>query len=539
MKKRFIRSLSTLILGVFFGIIISMPFTQVIFSKQNNPYSVIERKFKDMNHILYLVNQLYYQDVDMEELMDGAFDGIMERLDPPSVFISAKDQKNIDEMFQGEFQGIGVEFDILNKYITVIAPVVGGPSERAGILPGDWIIEIDGKSAYNISRDDVFKNLRGKKGTRVDLKIGRMGTENFDVVIIRDDIPLYSVRASTMLNDEVGYTWLTRFSNKSGKEVRDAVDNLLDQGMKKLILDLRSNSGGILDQAAEVANIFITKKDTLVYTKGKNKSSEQVFIASPSKGNDDFSLIVLVNRGSASASEIVAGAIQDLDRGLVIGETSFGKGSVQRQARLSDGSAVRLTIAQYYTPSGRQIQRPYDAENYNDYYKELYEKDRESKIDSLKKLRPPFKTKNGRTVYGGGGITPDHYVPWKLEITDETRKMIAHPDRILFNWSNTVANRSNMPQLKSFDKFRSTWKLNEEDFEDFLIYLSQKDDSIDIKKVREDKEYIYTMIKSEVAGILWSRDELWSIRTELDNQVMNAMGYFNKNEQFKLSLLKN
>ena len=539
MKKRFIRSLSTLILGVFFGIVISMPFTQVIFSKQNNPYSVIERKFKDMNHILYLVNQLYYQDVDMEELMDGAFDGIMEKLDPPSVFISAKDQKNIDEMFQGEFQGIGVEFDILNKYITVIAPVVGGPSERAGILPGDWIIEIDGKSAYNISRDDVFKNLRGKKGTRVDLKIGRMGTENFDVVIIRDDIPLYSVRASTMLNDEVGYTWLTRFSNKSGKEVRDAVDNLLDQGMKKLILDLRSNSGGILDQAAEVANIFITKKDTLVYTKGKNKSSEQVFIASPSKGNDDFSLIVLVNRGSASASEIVAGAIQDLDRGLVIGETSFGKGSVQRQARLSDGSAVRLTIAQYYTPSGRQIQRPYDTENYNDYYKELYEKDRESKIDSLKKLRPPFKTKNGRTVYGGGGITPDHYVPWKLEITDETRKMIAHPDRILFNWSNTVANRSNMPQLKSFDKFRSTWKLNEEDFEDFLIYLSQKDDTIDIKKVREDKEYIYTMIKSEVAGILWSRDELWSIRTELDNQVMNAMGYFNKNEQFKLSLLKN
>lgn len=539
MKKRFIRSLSTLILGVFFGIVISMPFTQVIFSKQNNPYSVIERKFKDMNHILYLVNQLYYQDVDMEELMDGAFDGIMERLDPPSVFISAKDQKNIDEMFQGEFQGIGVEFDILNKYITVIAPVVGGPSERAGILPGDWIIEIDGKSAYNISRDDVFKKLRGKKGTRVDLKIGRMGTENFDVVIIRDDIPLYSVRASTMLNDEVGYTWLTRFSNKSGKEVRDAVDNLLDQGMKKLILDLRSNSGGILDQAAEVANIFITKKDTLVYTKGKNKSSEQVLIASPSKGNDDFSLIVLVNRGSASASEIVAGAIQDLDRGLVIGETSFGKGSVQRQARLSDGSAVRLTIAQYYTPSGRQIQRPYDTENYNDYYKELYEKDRESKIDSLKKLRPPFKTKNGRTVYGGGGITPDHYVPWKLEITDETRKMIAHPDRILFNWSNTVANRSNMPQLKSFDKFRSTWKLNEEDFEDFLIYLSQKDDSIDIKKVREDKEYIYTMIKSEVAGILWSRDELWSIRTELDNQVMNAMGYFNKNEQFKLSLLKN
>ena len=216
MKRKLIRFSFTLSLGIFFGVLISLPFTQVIFSKQNNPYSVIERKFKDMNQILYLVNQLYYQDVDMEDLMDGAFDGIMEKLDPPSVFISAKDQKNIDEMFQGEFQGIGIEFDILNKYITVIAPVVGGPSERAGILPGDWIIEIDGESAYNISRDDVFKKLRGKKGTKVDLKIGRSGTENFDIVIIRDDIPLYSVRASTMLNDEVGYTWLTRFSNKSG-----------------------------------------------------------------------------------------------------------------------------------------------------------------------------------------------------------------------------------------------------------------------------------------------------------------------------------
>ena len=236
----------------------------------------------------------YYKDVDMEELMDGAFDGIMEKLDPPSVFISAKDQKNIDEMFQGEFQGIGIEFDILNKYITVIAPVVGAPSERAGILPGDWIIELDGESAYNISRDDVFKKLRGKKGTKVDLKIGRSGTENFDIVIIRDDIPLYSVRASTMLNDEVGYTWLTRFSNKSGQEVRKAVESLLNQGMKKLILDLRSNSGGILDQAAEVANIFITDRDTLVYTKGKNKNSEQVFMASPRKGNDNFSLIVLI-----------------------------------------------------------------------------------------------------------------------------------------------------------------------------------------------------------------------------------------------------
>ena len=220
---------------------------------------------------------------------------------------------------------------------------------------GDWIIEIDDEDAQGIDRDDVYKKLRGKKGTKVDLKIGRIGSDPFNITIIRDDIPLYSVRASIMLDDRTGYAWLTRFSTKSGPEVRKAINGLLRQGMDRLVLDLRNNSGGILDQAVEVANIFIAEKDTLVYTKGKYKQAEQVFVASPRKGNEEFSIIVVINRGSASASEIVAGAVQDLDRGLVVGETSFGKGLVQRQAGLSDGSAIRVTIAQYYTPSGRPV----------------------------------------------------------------------------------------------------------------------------------------------------------------------------------------
>ena len=218
-----------------------------------------------------------------------------------------------------------------------------------------------------------------------------------------------------MLDDDTGYIWLTRFSTKSGPEVKQSLDALLDQGMKRMVLDLRNNSGGILEQAAEVANIFIPKNDTLVYTKGKNKQSTQAFLASPEKGNSSFPLIVLINRGSASASEIVAGAVQDLDRGLVIGETSFGKGLVQRQAGLMDGSAIRVTIAQYYTPSGRLIQRPFESDNQNNYYAELYEENREAKLDSLKKLRPPFKTRGGRIVYGGGGVTPDIYIPFRLK----------------------------------------------------------------------------------------------------------------------------
>ena len=517
--------------GITAGLLVAFSLTPAIYSKQNNPYAVIKNKFEVMNQILNFVNQLYYDNVDMEVLMDGAFHGIMEQLDPHSIFISVKDQKNIDEMFRGEFQGIGIEFDILNSYITVISPVIGGPSEKAGIQAGDWIIEIDGESAKGIQRDDVYKKLRGKKGTRVDLKIGRIGADSFDVTIIRDDIPLYSVRASVMLDNHTGYVWLTRFSTKSGPEVLKSINKLLGRGMNRMILDLRNNSGGILEQAAAVANIFITEKDTLVYTKGKNKEAEQTFIASPRKGNENFSVIILINRGSASASEIVAGAIQDLDRGLVVGETSFGKGLVQRQARLSDGSAIRVTIAQYYTPSGRLIQRPFDSGDYENYYRELYEENREAKIDSLKKLRPPFTTRGGRTVYGGGGITPDVHIPWNLEITNTTRKIMTNPNRPMFNWSAAFV-RNNLDLSNDFRDFQHNWELPGDALDKFLAYAKEEGVEIDITEAEENRSYLEIMIKSEVAGARWGRDELWGVRIFADNQVMNAIKYFNQADAF-------
>ncbi len=519
----------TWIAGIATGLLIALPLTQSLYSKQDNAYAVIESKFKVMNQILYYVNQLYYDDVDMESLMDGAFSGIMDQLDPHSIFISAKDQKNIDEMFRGEFQGIGIEFDILNGYITVIAPVVGGPSEQAGIQAGDWITKIDGKNAKDIERDEVYKKLRGKKGTRVDLEIGRMAADPFDVTIIRDDIPLYSVRASIMLDEEIGYAWLTRFSTKSGPEVKKAINKLLDQGMKKMILDLRNNGGGILEQAAEVANIFIAERDTLVYTKGKSKEMEQVYLAAPQKGNEDFSVIVLINRGSASGSEIVAGAIQDLDRGLIVGETSFGKGLVQRQAGLSDGSAIRVTIAQYYTPSGRLIQRPFDNGNYDDYYRELYEEGREEKIDSLKKTRPPFRTRNGRTVYGGGGITPDIHIPWELETNKTTREILSHPKRFMFNWSTQYLQDNEV--FEDYAAFQSGWSLSKEEVDSFYHYINEEE-KFDKEEFEANRTYLKAILKSEVAGVKWGRDELWGVRVFTDNQVMDALNHFNKADKF-------
>ena len=517
------------LVGIVAGLLIALPLTQSLYSKQNNAYAVIESKFKVMNQILYYVNQLYYDDVDMELLMDGAFSGIMEQLDPHSIFISAKDQKNIDEMFRGEFQGIGIEFDILNGYITVIAPVVGGPSEKAGIQAGDWITKIGGESAKGIERDEVYKKLRGKKGTRVDLEIGRMAAEPFDVTIIRDDIPLYSVRASVMLDEITGYAWLTRFSTKSGPEVKKAINKLLSQGMEKMILDLRNNGGGILEQAAAVANLFIAYQDTLVYTKGKSKEMEQVYLASPEKGNENFSVIVLINRGSASGSEIVAGAIQDLDRGLIVGGTSFGKGLVQRQASLSDGSAIRVTIAQYYTPSGRLIQRPFDNGDYDDYYRELYQEGREEKIDSLKKTRPPFKTRNGRTVYGGGGITPDIHIPWELEINKTTRKILSHPNRFMFNWRSQYLKDNKISE--DYIAYQSNWSLNGEEVDNFYQYINEEE-IFDKEEFEANRTYLKVILKSEIAGVKWGRDELWGVRVFTDNQVTDALNHFNRADKF-------
>ncbi|MEE8437085.1 MAG: S41 family peptidase [Candidatus Neomarinimicrobiota bacterium] len=511
--------------GVFVLIMLLAVLTPLLYSKQKNVYSSIESKFKIMNQILYYVNQLYYEEVDMDSLMEGAFTGIMDQLDPHSIYIRAKEQENIEEMFRGEFQGIGIEFDILHNYITVISPVAGGPSERAGLLPGDQITAIDGRDAKNISRDDVFKYLRGAKGTRVDLKINRLGSEPFEVTIIRDNIPIYSVRASIMLDENTGYIWLTRFSAKSGQEVRQALDKLLAQGMDQLVLDLRNNSGGILEQAADVSNIFISHRDTLVYTKGKSRDTEQIFMANPRKGNEDFAVIILINRGSASASEIVAGAIQDLDRGLILGETSFGKGLVQRQITLEDGSALRVTIARYYTPSGRLIQRPFTNGNYEDYYQGLHDSNREEKIDSLQESRPKFSTRAGRPVYGGGGITPDKHIPWSLRIGAETRSLMVHPKRPLFNWGTTYNLNHDLPAL-DYHKFLSEWKLNESDFREFLQYVIAEGIETDTSVLILDKDYLSTILKSEIAGNYWGKDELWGVRLQADSQALKALDYF-------------
>ena len=517
------------IFGFLLAFLIFMP---EAYSKNRSIYKILKDKIVVMQQIISYVDHFYFDIVDMDKIMDGAFHGLMEELDPHSTYIPAKEQENIEELFRGNFQGIGIEFDILHGYITVISPVPDSPSDHVGLQSGDRIIAINGDDAYKITKDKVIKTLRGKKGTPVDVTIQRIGLKDpFDVTIIRDDIPIYSVGAATMIDNETGYILLRRFSATTNKEVKKAIEKLDKLNFKKLIFDLRGNSGGYLEQAAAVSNIFISTRDTLVYTKGKISDANQAFISDPEKGRNDFSLIVLINRGSASASEIVSGAVQDLDRGLIVGETSFGKGLVQRQLPLEGGSAIRITMARYYTPSGRLIQRPYKEGDDLTYYKELYAKDRETKLDSLKQLRPKYKTRQGRTVYGGGGITPDIHIPYKSKLTKETQKLLRNPERPIFNFSSTYATENNL-RIKDFNSFKQKWQVSQAVYSQFLDYLDSDSISFNPDSLLKDQSFIYNRIKSEMAGSIWGKDEAASIRLSLDNQVSEALKYFNEADAF-------
>ena len=527
--NRFWPLASSALFGFLFATLIFLPEAH---SKNRSIYRILKDKIVVMQQIISYVDHFYFDIVDMDKIMDGAFHGLMEELDPHSTYIPAKEQENIDELFRGNFQGIGIEFDVLHGYITVISPVPDSPSDHVGLQSGDRIIAINGNDAYKITKDEVVKKLRGKKGTSVDITIQRIGQEEpFNVTIIRDDIPIYSVGAATMIDDETGYILLRRFSATTINEVNKAIEKLDKQNFEKLIFDLRGNSGGYLEQAAAVSNLFISTKDTLVYTKGKISDANQAFIADPNKGRNDFSLIVLINRGSASASEIVSGAVQDLDRGLVVGETSFGKGLVQRQLPLEGGSAIRITMARYYTPSGRLIQRPYEEGDDLTYYKELYAKDREKTLDSLKQLRPKYKTRQGRTVYGGGGITPDIHIPYESNLTKETEKLLRNPERPLFNFSSTYATKSDLG-LKDFKSFKKKWKVNQSIYSEFLDYLDSDSISFNPDSLIKDKDFIYNRIKSEIAGTIWGKDEATSIRLDHDNQISEALKYFNEADAF-------
>lgn len=483
------------------------------------------KKFAD---VLGITSRYYVDNIDTQKLTEAAIRGMLDELDPHSTYISQEQLKRVNEDFQGSFDGIGVEFDVINDTLTVVSPISGGPSEKLGIMAGDKIVKIDGESCVKIAREDVPKKLRGPKGTKVIVTISRYGKGDLiDFEITRDKIPLYSVDASFMMNTDVGYLRMSRFAATTYDEFMQAMNKLKGQGMKMLMLDLRGNPGGYLEQAFKITSEFIPRGKKIVFTKSRTKEFEEVY-NSTGGSYTDLPLIVLVNEGSASASEILAGAIQDLDRGLIVGETTFGKGLVQRQFDLFDGSAFRVTTARYYTPSGRLIQKPYEGGKYKHSMRldtlegENLNHDKDTKDTS----RPEYKTLKGRTVFGGGGISPDYFVKMDTltSYTVQLRRLNLFYEYVE---SYLTSNRKSIENnYKNYIEFRDKFVVDERMLGDLKDLARKKKVEFDNVAFNRDIDFIKISIKSQIARDLWGNEGNYAVFISNDDQVQKALELF-------------
>lgn len=403
-----IKNFFTITISFLVGMTVALYFVpgrkQGLSSMQNNK----------LDEVVKYINSYYVDTVNTNLLFETAINSMLQELDPHSTYANAVENKTMMESLEGAFEGVGIQFSIMNDTIMVISTVSGGPSEKQGIRAGDRIVTVDGKNVagIGIQNEEVMKILRGKKKTTVNIGIMRQGMVN-DYTVTRDVIPTYTVDIAYMVDNQTGYIKINQFGATTANEFSDAISKLKKKGMNKMILDLRSNSGGFLDAAIQICDEFLPKGEMIVYTEGLHVPTDKIYATR--YGNfEKGEVIVLIDDFSASASEIVAGAIQDNDRGIVVGRRSFGKGLVQRQIDLSDKSSIRLTVARYHTPSGRCIQREYGkgTEAYYEDFIDRYYRGEMSHSDSIKfDENQKFKTKNGRTVYGGGGIMPDYFIP--------------------------------------------------------------------------------------------------------------------------------
>ena len=488
-------------------------------------------KFRD---ILVLTDKYYVDPVDPKKLTEGAITGMLEKLDPHSVYFPPRQFERTSEEMQGNYQGVGLTIRSLNDSIIVIEPMGGGPAAKLGILANDRIVRINDSTAVGLTSEQASQRLRGPKGTKVRVGIARPGVKEVLMYeITRAEISIVSLDVAMMVDKETGYIAVNKFSQKTNDEMLTALRDLRDQGMKRLILDLRWNPGGILDEAVRMADLFLDggtkeKPKKIVYTKARSAEMEETYVAGSGQEYEKLPIIVLVNFASASASEIVAGAIQDWDRGLIVGETTFGKGLVQRQWPLADGSAFRLTIARYYTPSGRLIQRPYEGKAKDEYQREAYQrdeqegenvnhtKDAKSKGDSL---RPVFHTNSGRAVYGGGGISPDYIV--RPPAASEFMQSLIRRD-VFFQFATSYVDERGQSVKASYGddvlKFVKSFVTADDLMQDFRTFAKTKGMPIEDNDLQKDLVYVKARIKAEIASVFWGNAGRYRSILEVDPQ---------------------
>lgn len=490
------------------------------------------KEYQKLKEVFGLIESEYVDEAKSKELVEEAIAHILAKLDPHSVYIPVSDRAESNEDLQGNYEGIGIEFNIFHDTLTVVSPLSGGPSEAVGLQSGDKIIKVGEKNIAGIGlkTPDVFKLLKGPKGSEVKIKALRGKKPPMNFTIIRDKIPQFSVDVSYMLTPEIGYIKVSRFSSTTYEEFAEAMIKLKGEGMTKMILDLQGNPGGYMNEATEMADEFLSDGKKIVYTDGQDERFNQNDVATSEGSFETGDLIVLVNEGSASASEILAGALQDNDRALIVGRRSFGKGLVQRPFDLSDGSELRLTISRYYTPSGRSIQKPYgEGENYSKEIAMRFEKGEFFHSDSVKfsdSLK--YKTTNGRSVYGGGGIMPDYFVPLDTSLSSGYLNALYYSNSIQeYTFEYAAKNKSTLEKMDGQDFIRN-FKVTDAMLNALVKVGVGNQVPANYKDLTKNKLAFQTNVKALIARKIWKNDGFYQVINETNEVLQQAIKLFDR-----------
>lgn len=513
-----------LALGIFVGMKMNEPF-----KNKSNIFSFRTNQFNKINDVVNYINQEYVDTVNQKKLVENTIEGMLHNLDPHSAYIPADDLQAMNEPLEGNFEGIGVEFHIQSDTIMVVSAISGGPSDQLGIRSGDRIVKVNQKNVagINITNLQVTQLLRGASGSKVNVSILRRGSNKLiEYTITRGKIPLYSVDVSYMLDDKTGYIKISHFAERTYDEYIEGFMKLKNSGMKNLVLDLRGNPGGYLKTAINIADEFLPEKKLIVYTQGRSRPRE-TYYASTRGFFEQGALVVLVDEGSASASEIVAGALQDQDRATIVGRRSFGKGLVQEQSNFPDGSAIRLTIARYYTPTGRCIQKPYVG-GYEEYQNDLLERMKKGEFENTDSIHfadsLKYKTPGGKIVYGGGGIMPDVFVPLDTSglsqfYTDANSKGLITQ----FAYDYLDQNRKSFEKYKTFEAYHKNFSVNDEIYHEFISYAIKNKVAKDDRGEKISSQTIRIQLKALIARQIWKNDGFYPVIQEMDKTLKKAL----------------